>query len=183
MSGTWQVARVFHTKAAAERHAISMYGARIGTKGMQTPGRARQLLDSIKHLGTVYGAGHHCLVPGDLADACSRRVTDRDLFQCDPGLEIISIMLKYRPVRTAFSFALRTLNQQTTGVAGSSVIVSKAERCLHIYQALVLTAKEMSMPCHAGELHLWHTHWGRHVSHHSGWLPFLQRRPPSGITR
>ena len=171
---------MFHKKATAENYAKSTFGAGVGTKGKKPPGRARQLLYAIKHLGSVYGAGHQCLVPGDLADACCRRVTDRDIFQANPGSEILSIMLKYGPARTAFSSAMRNSGKWwSTRVARDLVINGKEMRCRLLYEALVETAKEMSKPCHADELHLWQSHWGRHVSHHSGWLPFLQRHSPS----
>ena len=30
---------------------------------------------------------------------------------------------------------------------------------------------------------MWSKHWGRNVSHHSGWLPVLQRRAPNKDTQ
>jgi hypothetical protein len=159
-----QATKVFYTKQAAEQCARQSYSAAAAV------GKGKQLLEVIKSLVDVYGTGHQSLVPADLADAVCRHTADMDILREEPGAELISMQLKYGPVRAAFGFALRKSRRRPR---------EKAARCKRIYVALVHTAREMSKPFYLDVLSLWSSHWGRHVTHHSGWLPFMQRGPLS----
>jgi hypothetical protein len=136
---------------------------------MVFPGsQTKQVCQVLKILGDVYETRLRPFVPGDLADCIARHVVDRDLFMEEPGAELLSIMLKYSPVRAAFSAELRKLPKKAT----------ETQRAWRLWKALRGTVREMSKPKHQPALYLWSQHWGLHVQHHSGWLAFLQRARP-----
>ena len=125
----------------------------------------------LKVLGGVYEMCERPLVPADLADCIARHVADADLFREEPGAELLSIMLKYGPVRAAtFSAELRKIPFRDT----------ELQRSQRLWSALRGTMIEMAKSKHQAALSLWSQHWGRNVQHHSGWLAFLQRAPPNG---
>jgi hypothetical protein len=121
----------------AETFAKESFGALF-------PGsKTKQVCQVLKILGDVYETRLRPFVPGDLADCIARHVVDRDLFMEEPGAELLSIMLKYSPVRAAFSAELRKLPMKAT----------ETQRAWRLWKALRGTVREMSKPKHQPKLH------------------------------
>jgi len=159
-----EVARVFRQRLAAEKYAKEHVGA------FAPRSKTKRLCEVLKVLGGVYEMCERPFVPADLADCIARHVADCDLFREEPGAELLSIMLKYGPVRATFSAELRKIPFQ----------VAEIQRSQRLWRALRNTVIEMAKPKQQSALSLWSQHWGRNVQHHSGWLAFLQRAQPNG---
>ena len=159
-----EVARVFRQRLAAEKYAKEHVGA------FAPRSKTKRLCEVLKVLGGVYEMCERPFVPADLADCIARHVADCDLFREEPGAELLSIMLKYGPVRATFSAELRKIPFQ----------VAEIQRSQRLWRALRNTVIEMAKPKHQSALSLWSQHWGQNVQHHSGWLAFLQRAQPNG---
>lgn len=98
--------KVFRSHAAAIAFVALELGRGVQRGSIQT----KKIV--LKAMSKVYGR-RSPLMPADLRDAISRHCVDSDIFLQEPGAEILSIMLKYQPVRCAFSTALRrTLRPQ-----------------------------------------------------------------------
>ena len=154
--------KVFNTFRAACRYAHASLGAALP----RTP--TQRVIATMRALSRVYGRP---LIPADLADAVARSMADGDVFQDEPCAEIISIMLKYRPVRICFAAALRNSTLRAGAV--------KEVRAQRICECLQRCVKDCSKVKVTKELQVWSAHWGLNVSHHSAWLPFLQRPAPT----
>ena len=128
----------------------------------------------------VYGSN---ALPADLEDAVARYVTDRDIYEQEPSLELISIMLKYGPVRRELAQAWRSRRCARSRRCSKGVPkvceVSEVSRINKLHSCLVDAIRKASSSHNVQECSLWSKHWGKHVGHHSGWLPFLQRPSPS----
>ena len=160
--------RIFKTVKAAREYAVAVLRAEVPEK----PGQ--RTMTTMHRMVRIYKSP---LIPADLSDAIARHVADDDVFRHHVGAEAICIMLKYRPVRVCFTTALRMQMRGGTGGAGGAGGVSAQAKRLVV--ALLRTVRDCSRMRMQPELALWAQHWGTNVSHHSGWLPFLQRRVPS----
>jgi hypothetical protein len=116
------------------------------------------------------------LIPADLSDAIARHISDDDVFRREVGAEAVCIMLKYRPVRVCFTTALRQMQGCTGGAGGDGRAGGVSAQAKRLVIALLRTVRDCSKTWMQPELELWARHWGTNVNHHSGWLPFLQRR-------
>ena len=114
------------------------------------------------------------MLPGDLEDAITRFGESWNTFAEHRGLILVEVALKYKLVRDVFTEEWRAL-------ASSPGSQRSKARCHHgeptdvhvqrLYSALVRTAQKLDMQPMPG----WADNCGRQVSHHSGWLAFLQR--------
>jgi hypothetical protein len=154
------VTRTFSSRQAAETYAKRELGA------FEPPSTGSGQQNVLKIMARVYDIKHRQFMPADLLDCCARHVADADLFRMEPGAELISIMLKYAPVRAIFSHELR----KVVTVTGSD-----DDRAKRLWKALHATVLQASKQKFTEQLQLWGQHWGRNVQHHSGWLAFLQR--------
>lgn len=102
-------AKVFKTYAQAKNFVKR-------TLGDIPSGRVQSVTNLLKAMSFVYGRNTP-LMPADLQDAVSRHISDSDVLRGDVGAEVLSIMLKYQPVRTAFSTFLRRRKTSTLPAA------------------------------------------------------------------
>ena len=159
--------KIFKTFKAAREYAVAVLHAEVPQK----PGQ--RTMATMQKMARIYKSP---LIPADLSDAIAH-VADDDVFRHHIGAEAVCIMLKYRPVRVCFTTALRMQMRGGTGGAGGAGGVSAQAKRLVV--ALLRTVRDCGRMRMQPELELWARHWGTNVSHHSGWLPFLQRRVPS----
>lgn len=126
--------RVFSSFAAAQKYSLQQLVA-------DTPHHAafsrQRMVTHMLSLSKIYG--HRQLVPADLQDAMARHICDADVFQGEPAAEVLSVMLKYRPVRTVFSHFLRIANHRVKNTQ-----VSKVVRARRLWQCLRRTALELA---------------------------------------
>ena len=109
-------------------------------------------------------------LPADLASACQQRRQASSLFDEEPALELLSVQGKYGPWKTALLMAWcqtsrrRTSRQKTSrcGVSSRAALLLRA-----LSQACRLMANV--------DYKDWVNHWGRGVTHHSGFIPMLLR--------
>jgi len=78
----------------------------------QRMGAVQSATELLRKMSYVYGLNSP-LVPADLNDAVARHLCDADVFRDEVGAEVLSIMLKYQPIRIAFSTALRSTRRPT----------------------------------------------------------------------
>ena len=154
------VSRSFPSCRAAEQFAVKELGAR------DIPITGKGKLVVLQTLGRIYEIKLRQFVPADLMDCCARHVADADVFRLEPGAELLSIMLKYAPVRAVFSHELRKVVKPNG---------SDDQRAKRLWTALRATVQAVAHKKYYEQLQLWSRHWGRNVQHHSGWLAFLQR--------
>lgn len=126
--------KVFANFAAAQKYALQQLA-------VDTPHHAansrRRMVTHMQSLSKIYG--HRQLVPADLQDAMARHICDTDVFQGEPAAEVLSVMLKYRPVRTVSSHVLRIANHKV-----KKTQVSKVVRARRLWQCLRRTALELT---------------------------------------
>ena len=149
----------------------------LGAGAESGPGRGscQNALSYMQLWFQVYGPN---TLPADLEDAVARYVSDRDIYEQEPSLELLSIMLKYGPVRRELAQAWRSRRAgRRRGVPKVSE-ASEVSRIRKLHSCLVDAIRKAACRHNAQECSLWSKHWGKHVGHHSGWLPFLQRPTP-----
>ncbi len=109
-------------------------------------------------------------LPADLASAVQQRRQAGSLFDEEPALELLSVQGKYGPWKTALHIAWcqtsgRRMSRQRTSKQGVS------SRVALLFRALSHTCRLMANL----DYKVWVDHWGRGVTHHSGFIPMLLR--------
>lgn len=98
-----KVSKVFHRFDDAKNFAVE----HLHSKTVHDAPNSRKLMvQLLRSMNKIYG-NRDLLMPADLQDAMARHICDSDVFESEPAAEVLSIMLKYRLVRVAFSAALR----------------------------------------------------------------------------
>jgi len=109
-------------------------------------------------------------LPADLAAAVQQRRQAGSLFDEEPALELLSVQGKYGPWKTALHIAWcqtsgRRMSRQETSKRGVS------HRVALLFRALSHACRLMANL----DYKVWVNHWGRGVTHHSGFIPMLMR--------
>ena len=127
----------------------------------------RDLRARFSHWGPLYFGKNNTTLPGDLASqiALAKTASVRKIWNEEPMIELVSIMLKYGPWKEA-------LHQSWGESQKKSGVWCPEERAHRLQSVLIKVVKNMS---HKSADDEWASNIGNNVSHHSGPLAFLQR--------
>ena len=139
-----RVTKVFQGFADAKNYALAHL---LPKSGHDAPNSRLRMVQLLRSMSKIYG--HQDLMPADLQDAVARHICDSDVFESEPAAEVLSIMLKYRLVRTAFSAALRAHGQVLK--KRQVTVENRARRLWHCLRQVVVEAGKCGPNSHCNQ--------------------------------